>query len=85
MPMILRLAKPLRGDGMSVVKADQSLTARPVQRERIVETMGFFRGSLHTRHHEFDPIITLWIHDQHLAVEIEQHIEGWIARKLHAI
>jgi hypothetical protein len=37
------------------------------------------------RHHKPNPMAALRVHDEHLAVEVEQHIKGRVARLSHGI
>jgi hypothetical protein len=60
---------------MGVVKPDQPLAIRPVQRERVVQAAWLLRRLWYRRHHEANPMATLRVHDQHLAVEVEKHIK----------
>lgn len=81
--MALRLAALLPTDGMRIVEADQPLAIRPVQGQRVVDTMGLLRRDLYTRDDEPDPVSTLRIHDKNLPVEIEKQVEGQITYPGH--
>ena len=37
------------------------------------------RSDRHPRHDEADPVAALRVHDEHLSVEVQQHIEGQVA------
>jgi hypothetical protein len=63
---------------MGIVEADQPLAVRSMQYQRIVEAVRLLPGCWHTRHAEPDPVAALRIHDEHLPVEVEQHIEAGI-------
>ena len=65
---------------MRVVEADQPLTVRPVQRQRVVDAVGFLRRHRHSRHDQPDPMTALGVHHENLPVQVEKHIEGRIAR-----
>jgi hypothetical protein len=83
--MALRLAAPLPHHRMGNVEPDQPLAIRPVRRERVVQPMRLLRQHRHWRHHEPNPVAALRVHDEHLPVEVQQHIEGRVARLRHGI
>ena len=78
--MVLRFTTLLPRDRMGIIEADQPLAVRPVQRQRVVDAMRLLRRHRRPRHHEPDPVTALRVHDENLAVEVEQHIEGRVAR-----
>jgi hypothetical protein len=43
------------------------------------------RRHRHPRHHEPDPVAALGVHHEHLAVEVQKHIEGGVARRHHGV
>ena len=82
--MVLWVAAPLPRHRMGVVEADEPPAIRPVQRQRIVQAMRFFRRGRHFRHHEADPMVAIRVHNEHLPIKVEQHIEGRVARLRHS-
>ena len=83
--MVLRLAALLPRHRMGVVEADQPLAAGAVQRQRVIKPVRLLRRHRRPRHHEADPMAALRVHDEHLAVEVEQHIKGGVARLRHGM
>jgi hypothetical protein len=81
--MVLGLAAPLARGWMGVVEANQPLTIRPVQRERIVDAVRLLRRRWYPRHNEPDPMATVRVHHENLPVEVEKQIERRIARFTH--
>jgi len=79
MPVILRLTTPLVGYRVSIVKTDQPLAIRPVKRQRIVQAMRLFRSHRNPSNHEAHPMAAVWIHNEHLPIKVEKHIEDGIA------
>lgn len=81
--MVLRLAALLPRHRMGVVEADQPLAIRPVQRQRVVDAVRLLRRFRHPRPHEANPMAALGVNHENLSIEVEQHIEGWVARLHH--
>jgi len=68
--MVLRFTALSPADRMGVIEPDQSLTLRPVHRERVVDAVRLLRRHRHPRHHEPDPMTALWVHHEHLPVGV---------------
>lgn len=83
--MVLWVAALLPCHWMRIVEADKPLAVRPVQRERVVDTMRLLRRHRHPRHHEPHPVAALRVYHENLPVEVEKHIESWVARLRHGI
>ena len=83
--MVLRRAALLPRHRMGVIEADQPLAVWAMQRQRVIEPVWFLRRHGYTRHREPDPVAALRVQNEHLAVEVEQHIEGQVARRHHGI
>lgn len=83
--MVLWLATPLSPDRMGIVEADKPLAVWAVKRQRIVKPVRLLRCHGNARHVEAHPIPTGWIDDQDLAVEVEQCVEGRVARLRHTM
>ena len=77
--MVLGLPARLPRDRMGFVEANQPLAVRPVQRQRIVQSVRLLRRYL--SHNEAHPVAALRIDDQPLPIEVEQHIKGGVARR----
>jgi len=75
MAMILRLAELLPGNRVSVIETYQPLPIRAVKGQRIIQPMRLGRRHGHPGHHKSDPMTALGIHDEHLPVKVEKHIE----------
>ncbi len=73
--MVLWIAAFLLFRRMGIVEADQTLAIRPVQRQRIIQAVGLLRRYRHTRYHELGPMAAARIVDEHLSIEVEEHIE----------
>lgn len=80
--MMLRLAAFLLADRMGVIEADQPLAIRSMELRRIVEAVRLLRRYRHSRHDEPHPMAALRVHHEHLAVELEEHIEGRVPRPI---
>jgi len=74
MAMILRIAAFLFGDGMSVIKSNQSLTISSVQGQRIVQPMRFFRRWLDSGYNKPNPMSTFRIDNERQTIEIQQSV-----------
>lgn len=85
MTVILRLTEPLSGYRVRIVEACQPLAARPVKCQRVIQSMGFLWRHGHPRHDKADPVAALRIHNEHLPVQVEQHIERRIAQRLNIV
>lgn len=72
---------------MSIVETDQPLVILPVKGQRIIQPVRSFLRDRHLPHLEFDPMLTFFIDNQHLAVEIQESVQAGIAFKptLHLI
>ena len=70
---------------MGIVEAHQPLAIRPIQRERVVDAMRLRRRHRHPRYDEPDLVTALWVYHENLPVEVEEHIEGPVARLRHGI
>ena len=85
MAVILRMTATLSSHRVGIVEPNQSLAVGPVQSERIVEAMRFPRRDWHTRHHEPHLMTALRVHDEYLAVELEERVKGQVANQHHDI
>jgi hypothetical protein len=65
-------------DGVRIIKADEAFAIRCVQRQRITEAVGALTRRLHALNHEFDPVITNRVYDEHHAIERKKMIQPWI-------
>jgi hypothetical protein len=83
--MVLWFAALLPADWVGVVKPDEALAVRAVQRERVVDAMRLLGRHQYSRHHEPNSVTALGVHNENLRVEIEKHIEGRVARLRHRI
>ena len=83
--MVLRLAALLPRHRMGIVEAGQPLAIRTVQRQRIIQPVRLLRRDRHPGYYEPDPVAALRVHDQNLAVKIEQRIEDGVAWFRHGI
>ena len=83
--MVLRFAALLPRNRMGVVEADQPLTIRAVQRQRVIDAMRLFSRRRHARHDEPDPMAAIGVHHENLPVEVEKHIEGRVTWLRHGI
>jgi hypothetical protein len=61
-------------DGMSVVKSNQPVATRAVQRQRVVQPMRPLGGTSDTADREPNPVLALQIDNKYLAVKIQQHV-----------
>src|SRR5690348_11299962 len=81
-PAALRAsALPRRGR----FETNQPFAIRAVQCERVVNAVRLFQRHRHSRHHKPNPMATVRVDHENLSVEVEKHIEGWIARRRHGI
>lgn len=64
---------------MRVVKADEALAVRRVERQRIADAMRSLGGWIDTFRNEFHPVIADRIDDENDAIEREKIIEPNIA------
>jgi hypothetical protein len=64
---------------VSVVKSNKALTIRPMQRQRIIESVRFRLAHSHPANNEPDPKPGLRINDQDLPVQIKQSVQGQVA------
>jgi hypothetical protein len=80
MSMILRTAPPLRLHRMCIVEADQALTSRPMQGQRIIETMRFLPRDGYPGYDEPDPVIASRIDNEYLPIQGKKHIKSRVAR-----
>ena len=76
--MILRSAAFLLGNRMGIIKPHQALPVRPVQRKRIVQSVGLLRRRRNLRDRKPDPIAAFGIYHQGEAVQLKQCIERGI-------
>jgi hypothetical protein len=74
--MIPRTIELLPGDPVGIVKPDQAFTVRPVQRQRVIQSMWLFSRHRHARYHEPDPVATLRIDHEHLAIEFKKCVQA---------
>jgi hypothetical protein len=74
--MILRIAAFLLPDGMSVIESNQPFTVRPMQRERVIESMRLLRRNRNPRDYKSNPVTAFGVHNQREAVQIEQRVES---------
>jgi hypothetical protein len=84
MTVVPHLTAPTFADRMSIVESDQPLAIGSVKRQRIVEPVWSFSGNRHAPDDKLNPITTRRIDDEHLPVQIEQHVESAVARRWHA-
>ena len=83
--MVLRFAAPSPADRMGIIEAHQPPAVRPVQRERVVDAMRLPRRHGHPCDDKSNPVTALRVNDEDLAIEVEKHIEGRVARLGHSI
>jgi len=83
--MILGFATILSRYRMGVVEADQSLAIRPVQSERVVQSVWLLLRHGHRCHDEPNPVATIRVHHENLPVEVQKHIKGRVARLRHGV
>jgi hypothetical protein len=67
---------------VGVIKADQPLAVRPVQRQRIIESVRLLRRHRYARHHESDPVTPSRIDHEYLSVEIQKRVQARVGRVL---
>ena len=65
-------------DRMGIVKTDKPITIRAMKRKRVVQPVRFRAGGLNAPDGEANPVFTLGIDYQHLAIQIQEHIQSWI-------
>jgi len=69
-------ARPgLAFDRVRIVKSDQALTVRPVQRQRIIEAVRLHLARRDPSYDEPDPMPGFRIDDQNLPVQIKQGVK----------
>ena len=64
---------------MSVVEANQALIIRPVQGQRIIQTMRPFRRDRHAPHFDLHPVAAFLVDYEDLPIEVEKRIQACIA------
>ena len=74
--MVLRVTEILLSHPMGVVKAGQPFAVRTVQCSRVVESMRFLQRHSYARYYKSDPVATLRIDHEHLAVKVKQCIHA---------
>jgi hypothetical protein len=82
MAMVLRFAALLPADRMGIIEPNQSLAVRPMQRQGIIDAMRPLRRYGDPRHDETNPVTAVFIHDEHLPIEVKKRVEGRV-RSLH--
>ena len=83
--MILRSTEPLPGHGVSVIETYQPLAIWAVKGQRVIQAMRLLWRHAHPGHHNANLMTALRIHDKHLPVQVEKHIERRVARRCHEI
>ena len=63
---------------MGVVKSDETLPVFCVERQRIIETMRFLGSRFDFGDCETDPVLSEWVDDDYLSIEIEQNVEAFV-------
>ena len=63
---------------MCVVESDKALVVLTVKRQRVVQTVRTFLSDGHAPDLEFHPVLTFFVEDQNLAVEIEKSVQSLI-------
>ena len=84
MTVIPHLAMPAFANRMRIVESDKPLAIGSVKRQRIVEAVWSFSGNRHAPDDKLNPMTARRIDDEHLPVQIEQHVESAVARRWHA-
>ena len=80
-PRLCRPAGWAQGD--DDVEADQALTLRPMQGERVVEPVRLLGRDDNPGDDEPEPVLAGGVHHQDLAIEVEQRVERWVTRRHH--
>jgi hypothetical protein len=81
MAVVPRSTARLLRDGMGIVEAHEPLAVGTMERERIVETMGFPWRWRHARDHETNPTPAGGVDDEDLPIEIDEKVQGMIGLK----
>ena len=82
-PRLCRPAGWAQGD--DDVEADQALTLRPMQGERVVEPVRLLGRDDNPGDDEPAPVTAVRVHHQDLAVEVEEGVERWVTGWRHRI
>jgi hypothetical protein len=64
---------------VGIVETDQPFIVLPVKSQRIIQPVRSFLRNWHLPHFEFHPMLTSFIDNQYLAVQIEESVQTWIA------
>ncbi len=81
--MIIRFFRLLSPNPMCVIEAYQPLATRTMKGQGIINSVWLLWRNRYPCNYETHPVFTSSIDDKHLAIEIKQQIERWIARPSH--
>ena len=70
-----------RTDRMSVIESDQSGASGSMKRQRVLEPLWLLQGRRDTLDAKAHPVLPSRIDHENLAVQIQKHIQVWIARR----